>query len=913
MPLADIDRIKALFSQAIDIPDTGARLAWLKRECGGDSELCEEVQSLIEASEEAENRRAAARVEQSRIPERRFGPYVAVDFLARGGASVVYRAERRDGKFEQTVALKVMAAFLSGPDFLRKFETERQLLAALNHPGIAHLLDGGTSAGDPWLAMEYVEGERLDHYCGRHELGVEARLRLFLQVCDAVEYAHRRLIVHRDLKPGNILVTAEGSVKLLDFGTGALLESRNDVTLTRTRMLTPRYASPERLRGEAASVADDVFSLGVILYELLTGAWPFGDPESPADALKRLDGSASAIPPSAAAISESFKIGSLATARFRSLLRGDLSVIALKALEPSVERRYATVAELAADVAACLEARPIQARKDDFAYRLAKMLHRHHVAIAVCALVTILLAGGIGGILWQARVATEQSVRAQARAEDLRKLSNTLLSDLNAAIQNLPGSTEAQRLLVTAVTEHLHRMEQDAAGDSQAQIDLATAYIGLGNVQGNPYDQNMGDATQALVSIGMAIAIVQPLAARQPQNYEAAHTLAWAYQSKAEVLLGIAKPAESAVAMRKAVEIFERLASRPGAGARELVDSATAWGGLGDILGQPGIGSLSDIAGAQATFDRVVAIDQRILQLDPANLRARRGIPTVLMKMANLINETDPPRALDRYRAALAAAEALPPEIRSTVPVQRIIRNDLNHIGTSLEELGKYDEALAQFEKVRAKAANLVAADAKDSRALSDLLDVLEDEADCYIAREQGIFSPDAHPGQDAAAALERLTEIVRFNRSTPTVAEHRAAFGAALVETGIQKRILHRPDDAAGSGAGIRMLEGIALDPSATAIELDHAVEALITAEPASLRRPALAVKAAERMVVLSHRARPTLLLQLAIAYRSAGAPEQAQAAAKEGLRLLARSSNTPFRTRILLEREARSSSRLY
>jgi serine/threonine protein kinase len=896
--LADIERIKTLFGQALEQPAGDARLTWLDEQCAGSADLKAEVESLLQASAEADGKRAQAQRAENLVPSEPFGPYRAVELLGRGGTSVVYRADRRDGKFDQTVAVKVMAAFLSGPDFLRRFETERQLLAALNHPRIAHLLDGGTSAaGDPWIAMEYVEGRRLDQHCDRAGLDVEARLRLLLQICDAVKFAHGRLIVHRDLKPGNILVTRDGAVKLLDFGTGALLAARTDITMTQTRMLTPRYASPERLRGEPASVADDVFSLGVILYELLTGAWPFGNPDSPTDALKRLEGTAVAAPLWASATS----------GRRQSLLKGDISLIALKALEPSVERRYATVADLAADIDSYLDARPIQARKDDLGYRIRKMVSRHRVAIIVSALVIISIAAGIGGVVWQARVAREQSRVAQARAEDLRKLSNTLLSDLDAAIQKLPGSTEAQRLLVTAVTEHLSRMQRDAAGDAQTQVDMANGYIRLGNVQGNPYDQNLGDPAQALVSIGKAIAIVEPLARAQPDNTEAAHALAWAHQSDAEVLLGSGKPQPAAAEMRKAVDTFDWLANRPGASAAELVDSATAWGGLGDILGQPGIGSLADTSGAQAAFERVVATDQRILRLDPSNVRARRGIPLVLTKMANLVNETDPPRALDRYRAALASAEALPPQIRNTVQVQHIMHNILNHIGASLQELGRYDEALAQFEEVRAAAAKRVSADSKDSQALSDLLDVFEGEADCFLARQEGAFAPDVRTKEDAAAALDRLAEIIRINRQSATPVEHHAAFGKALVQSGIEKRLLDRPGALADSEEGVKLLEPIALDQAAAANQLGHAVDALLMAQPETLRRPALAVKAAERMVELSHRARPSYLLELTLAYRAAGQAERARETAREGLKLLAGSSETPFRMRRLLEREAR------
>ena len=190
----------------------------------------------------------------------RFGAYRAAEWIGQGGMSAVYKAHRADGQFEQTVALKIMAGYLAGPEFLRRFETERRLLASLNHDHITRLLDGGvSSSGDPYLITEYVEGQAIDSYCDQRRLDASTRLLLFLQVCDALDYAHRQLIVHRDVKPGNILVNTEGKVKLLDFGTAALLAGQTDVTVTRMQMLTPRYASPEQLRGERLSTATDIF------------------------------------------------------------------------------------------------------------------------------------------------------------------------------------------------------------------------------------------------------------------------------------------------------------------------------------------------------------------------------------------------------------------------------------------------------------------------------------------------------------------------------------------------------------------------------------------------------------------------------------------------------------------------------
>src|ERR1700733_3891509 len=250
--MPSLEQIENLFHQALLIDGDVERRQWLADRCEKKAPVFFEVGALLEAHQAVDSvSEAPDASEAPTIPTELFGPYRAVRFLGRGGMSTVFLAERADGRFDQNVAIKLMAAHLAGDDFRRRFDTEGQILAALRHPNITNLLDGGvSSSGHPYLAMEFVEGEALDAHCDRRKLSIEARLQLFLQVADAVEYAHRNFILHRDLKPGNILVTDQGQAKLLDFGTASLLSGTTNITITRARMLTPRYASPEQLRGQ---------------------------------------------------------------------------------------------------------------------------------------------------------------------------------------------------------------------------------------------------------------------------------------------------------------------------------------------------------------------------------------------------------------------------------------------------------------------------------------------------------------------------------------------------------------------------------------------------------------------------------------------------------------------------------------
>jgi len=887
-----LQRVETIFQQALAAPES-LRPAVLEVMCKGDVVLLKEVCSLLRACEvEAHVTSSCQSGNESRSKElparRRVGPYELDRLVGRGGMGAVYLAHRADGQFEQQVAIKLIDLPFVTELFRERFRQERQILARLSHPNIARMLDGGVSEdGELYLAMEYADGQPIQRYCTKHLLSIRQRIELFKSVCAAVRFAHQNLVVHRDLKPDNIIVLDDGTPKLLDFGTAKLLTHAESVAVAEgefTRQgfysFTPQYASPEQVLGRPISTASDIYSLGVLLFLLTAGVAPYELKEFSTDEMVRVICKEQPPRPSERAAS--------------GTLDSDIDAIILKALRKEPEERYASVDQLIADLQAYLDSRPVAARQGNFRYHAMKFARRNKLALAASVLLCITLAAGVGGILWQARIANTERRKAEARAEDLRKLSNQLLSEIDEAIQKIPGSTPAQKLLVSTVLEHLDRAAKDSSGDPEMEMDLANAYIRLANVQGNPYDQNVGDAQGALASLDKALSIATTLVRQQPGNAAAAHALGWAQQSRSEVFYGMGRAQEAVATMRAAAATYEELASRPGARIDALMDAATAYGGLGDELGQSGMASLSEPVAAMAAFHKSLELDERIVKLDPANTRALRGTAVNHTKIANVETETDPATALADYGKAIEGMNALPEVIRKSLPHQRVLASILRKNAIALKEIGRYREALSYMEQAKAILQPFLAADPNDSRAENDLLTLLENEAECFEDRAEGVFiEAKANRNADAASALKSLSQArslgERLLQTTPDNVYLQSTLGLLMVRMSIQQRTLHQRQGAQELAAkGVVLLKAVGEQQNAQGFDLDSVATGLITVLPAQLRDPPLAVKYAESIVEKSHHQKAGYLLTLAGAYRAAGQTEKAHAAAREGIALL-------------------------
>jgi serine/threonine protein kinase len=480
-----------------------------------------------------------------RFPDRpalagsRVGAYTLATLLGEGGMGSVWLAERSDGEIHQQVAIKFLDSRSRRPGWRTRFLRERQLLASLNHPSIVHAIDAGrTDEGQPYLVMEYVEGKPIDVYAA--SLVIRDRLKLFLRVCDGVAHAHRRLILHRDLKPSNILVDATGQPKLLDFGIARLLDDVGDPTQTIDRVLTPTYASPEQFRGAAHTTATDVYSLGAVLYKLMTGRSPHESEARTSQALEVVAGTKE-IPNAT---------------RLNPDLPADIDYILRTALRREPDERYASVDTFAADVRALLESRPVEARSGDTWYRARKFARRHWVPVTAAALVTASLSIG-------AYIANRERVIAQRRFTDVRQLSNKLF-DIDVQVRQLAGSSKTRQFIVDTSLEYLRRLSADAGRDPGLALEVGNAYMRVARVQGVPISPNLGQMERAEQTLRVADGFIQSVLAVQPTNRMALLRSAQIACDRMILARANGRYDESETLARRSTEALERFNIRKG-------------------------------------------------------------------------------------------------------------------------------------------------------------------------------------------------------------------------------------------------------------------------------------------------------------------------------------------------------------
>ncbi len=491
-------QIETLLEAALDEPEPAKRDLMLERIGANDPDLRAEVESLLAHDEPSqtfiESPAYAFAAElltedaDDRLENQHIGAYKIVREIGRGGMGAVYLARRGDDAFDKQVAIKLIKRGMDTVAILSRFVMERQILAQLDHPNIARLLDGGTTPDNlPYIVMEYVDGLPITDYCDQHGLTTNERLSLFRVVCDAVQHAHQNLVVHRDLKPSNVLITRDGVPKLLDFGISKVLEPEVAVgsiepTRTELRMMTPNYASPEQVRGEKLTTTSDVYSLGVMLYELLTGVRPHRAIDSQPHELARLVCEQEPASPSKAiadfglliAHSKTFSSNPQSEIRNPKSLRGDLDNIVLMALRKDPQRRYVSAAQLSSDIERHLTGLPVVARKDTFKYRTNKFVKRNKIGVAAAVIVTLSLVTGLAAALSQTRIANQrraEAERATARAEKTSRFMQSFLSYANPYWYGR-GQGRLDVTVREAIDDAAKRIDTELADNPEVRADL---------------------------------------------------------------------------------------------------------------------------------------------------------------------------------------------------------------------------------------------------------------------------------------------------------------------------------------------------------------------------------------------------------------------------------------------------------
>lgn len=592
----------------------------------------------------------------------KFGVYEVVRELGYGGMGAVYLATRTDGKFDQKVALKLLKREMNTSALRRRFKQEREILASLEHPNIARLLDAGTTEDNiPYIAMEYVEGLPVDEFCNKNKLDLDQRLDLFREVCSAVDFAHRNLVVHRDLKPSNILVTEDGNPKLLDFGISKILsteyEQINSATITKLGVMTPSYASPEQLQNKSVTTATDIYSLGIILYELLSGHRPFENKENDLKEIYKAVIETDPPPPSSiwdfgfrisdfsksnsenttiqleSNITDKLKLQTNPQSPIQNpkSLSGDLDNIILKALRKEPERRYLSAENFSEDIKRYLKGLPVTARPNTFSYRAEKFFKRNKASVIAGFLIILAIVGGIVATFWQARVAKAERAKAEKRFNDVRKLANSYLFDIFPEIEDLEGSIKAREKILKTALEYLDSLSQEAEGDAELQLELATAYEKIGEVQGAVSIPNLGDINAGLISYEKARKLRESVFAAKPNEPKNKEALSRNYQTTAQTLMWNIDTAKAAEYFEKAIKLRRELAA-------EQPDSPDLQNRLAVLLTDYAAIPIANVENEKAAklLEESAAIIKEVLRKTPDHFYTRKAFPRVLRASARL-------------------------------------------------------------------------------------------------------------------------------------------------------------------------------------------------------------------------------------------------------------------------------------
>jgi serine/threonine protein kinase len=850
-------KIREILETAIELP-ASERERFLEQACAGDATLRDEVESLLchdartgRVEPVAQHwMRELARAIDVVAPEpestesgRRIGAYVLVREIGSGGMGKVYLAERDDRHFQKRVAIKLIKRGMDTDDILRRFKQERQVLANLEHANIARLLDGGaTGDGLPYLVLEHVDGVPIDRWCDEHRATVRERIELFLAACSAVHYAHQNLVVHRDLKPSNILVTRDGVPKLLDFGIAKVLDADGgERTLTEQRVMTPAYASPEQLRGEAITTSSDVYSLGLILCELLAGKTPFKESRrDPSTArIVRLEKPSTLVGASvdARTVADARRVDAES---LRRLLAGDLDTIVLAALQEDPARRYASVDHLAADLRRYLAGEPVSARPDSLGYRASKFVKRNKLLVGAAAALLLALAVGFttSTILYFSAVrakeaenaksalaesrlhdaelaqAAERAQRelAEKRFEDVRKLATTFIFDVHYAIEALPGSLGARQLIVKTATDYLERLAGEKRDDPQLKRELAEAWLRIGDIQGARGRASFGQTEAALRSYEKALAIANELVAADPVGVATNLLSVEVRMSIVDMLLSLHRIPEAREICEQVVAIDDRFAvEQPDVRAFQR-ERARAHDRLGEVLT-----SLGDDAGALEHYRLVVTLNEALVRDWPGDDELQCCLGNALQRVGvTLASRMQLDESLVMQRRALEIFERVVTRDPTRVTARREVGACRNLIARVYLQSGCAAEACRESRASVDEFLAISQGDPLNWSALADTASALVQHASCLIGANE--FEDAVRYGR---AGIGCLDDILARDPDNLDV-RHNLAVAQTHLATALVAGGRHAEGLSALQSAREELEAAAAAEPSDTRVQVD-------------------------------------------------------------------------------------------
>ena len=782
MNSANWDKLKDSFNLAIDLP-LDKRAVYLKN---FDEDFGIQLKNLIEAHENAgEFIAEPAMVEIGLVDEtdanigKTIDSYKILEEIGAGGMGTVYLASRTDESFDKKVAIKLIKRGMDTAAVLKRFVMERRILAQLENPHIASLLDGGsTDDGLPYFVMEYIEGEPITKFCDSHQYSMQERLELFRKVCSAISYAHQNLVVHRDIKPSNILVTKDGTPKLLDFGIAKLLHpdwslETNEATATMFRLMTPEYASPEQIRGLPITTSSDVYSLGVVLYELLSGERPFKIESRLHEDVAQIILTEEPVKPSECGLriaERGFKKKNEATDENRNPktdeqnkirnpqsairnFKGDLDNIILKALRKEPTRRYQSVQEFSEDIRRHLAGLPVSAMADTIFYRVGKFIKRHRISVFAGLFMFLSLLTGISAAIWQAVEARKERAKAEQRFKDVRKLTNSFLFEFHDAVKDLQGATPAREMTVKKALEYLDILAREQSNDTSLQFELATAYSKVGNIQGYPGASNLGDTAGAVASYRKAIEILEGLMQIEPNNREFQKELAANYKSIAVIYEVTGDLDLSLSSNQTALTLYENSVSADETDFSAKLALAECYKNVGDTTASNG--NLED---ALQNYRKTLEMSESVLHSQPDDKAAKRMIMVAsdaigtTLGNPNFTNLGDTDGALQAYRRQLEICNELLNTDEKSQNLQATKAFTLKVIGEVQTARNEWKDAVESFKQALEIQEKLVKADAKDAFANNRL---------AYLLTNLGEALANSNQLTDALKQHNRAIEIL--------------------------------------------------------------------------------------------------------------------------------------------------------